>query len=276
VQKPRWSPAWLYRCACAPSSRRLTSARKHRCEPFDRLGAFGSCRATGLSRPRTRVCGRRRERACHPAARRPTIRQSNKHPGSSAGRLARSPGPACGNVTRGPPRTTAPRGSTRAQEAVPDAGRNTGRAWPKGLGNAAVSGTTGGAHGLPIRRRRIRASGGLAGRTRTARRRPAALARSARPDRGGRDGSAEELELGEENARRLLTAHRGAAEVLEDFRERAEGGGQVVRSMPLPSSPRVSSGSSPATSAPSRLSRASLRSWTRGSCPAHRRTSPTT
>jgi len=87
----------------------------------------------------------------------------------------------------------------------------------------------------------------------------------------------EELELGEENARRLLeqpsrasladaggrmhvtlyaasveegepvltsiecalgrnwivTAHRGAAEVLEDFRERAEGGGQVVRSMPL-------------------------------------------
>jgi len=130
----------------------------------------------------------------------------------------------------------------------------------------------------------------------------------------------EELELGEENARRLLeqpsrasladaggrmhvtlyaasveegepvltsiecalgrnwivTAHRGEPEVLEDFRERAEGGGQVVRSMPLPSSPRVSSGSSPATSAPSRLSRASLRSWTRGSCPAHRRTSPTT
>ena len=49
-----------------------------------------------------------------------------------------------------------------------------------------------------------------------------------------------------------------------------------MRSTHLRLSQRLSSGSSPATSAPSRLSRASWRSWTRRSCPTSRRASPTT
>ena len=74
----------------------------------------------------------------------------------------------------------------------------------------------------------------------------------------------------------IITAHRQEIEVLEEFRERAEGGGQVG-ALDAPSFVAaifewIVTGYFRAFE----VSRASWRSWTRGSCPAHRRTSPTT
>lgn len=64
----------------------------------------------------------------------------------------------------------------------------------------------------------------------------------------------------------VVTAHREEVEVLEEFLERVEGGGQVVDSTLPRSLQQFASGSSPATSAPSRRSRVSWRSLTRRSC----------
>ena len=63
----------------------------------------------------------------------------------------------------------------------------------------------------------------------------------------------------------IVTAYRGKIEVLEEFFSAPKGEVKSGRSTHPRSSQRLSTGSSPATSAPWTPSRASWRSWTRGS-----------
>ena len=63
----------------------------------------------------------------------------------------------------------------------------------------------------------------------------------------------------------VVTAYRQKVEVLEELSSAPKGEVKSERSTRPRSSQRLSSGLSPATSAPWKLSRASWRSWTRGS-----------